>query len=121
MIHILTVNYEEYWCDFIRKDHTKTFLNLESLENWIFEQMKQDYRKNNSAMYLPCGDEMSSINFKPAYDGPNNWIHLIKSTTGIIFSDGRYTSGQKFGSRRVRDWLKHCKERRDNPTFNFIE
>jgi len=118
---MFTVHYEEYHCDYLRKEFAKQFASLEEIEEWMFGQMRQKYQGDSGVMYFPCGDEMSTIEFRPVYGGPHIWIHRINTREGIVFSDGRQTAGQKFGSQRVREWLKHCRRRRDNPVFNFVE
>lgn len=41
------IDYEEYWNDFFRKQHQKTFASLSDIEEWIFGQMQRDYRGDN--------------------------------------------------------------------------
>lgn len=43
---MLNVKLERYLNDFCRKDETKSFASLSELENWIFDQMQQDYPKH---------------------------------------------------------------------------
>lgn len=118
---MFTVHYEEYWNDFMRKEHEKRFSSLDDIESWMFGMMRRDYKNDSLAMYFPKGDKPSEIHLHPERGGPNYWIHLITSADGIVFSDGRQTAGQKFASKRVQEWLAHCMERRDKPAFNFVE
>lgn len=126
---MLKVKYERYWNDFIRKNEEMSFLSLEGLEEWIFGQMKQDYSKNQFAMSFPTPEKAErigesgpwEIEFKPESCGESFWIHLIQSEQGIIFSDGRFTAGQKHWSAEVQNWLRHCEERRKAPKFDFAE
>ena len=46
------IDYEEYWNDFFRKQHQKTFASLSDIEEWIFGQMQRDYRGDNLVMYF---------------------------------------------------------------------
>ena len=122
------VKYERYWNDYHRKDETKTFLNLAELENWIFNQMQQDYTKD-FVMSFPTPKKASrikatgpwSIEFHPTWGEENIYIHKIENSTGIIFSDGRFTSGLKHWTHEVQEWSTHCEEHRKNPKFNFAE
>ena len=115
------IDYEEYWNDFFRKQHQKTFASLSDIEEWVFGQMQRDYRGDNLVMYFPQGDQPSRIEFHPVRGGASFWIYMIQSNDGIVFSDGKLTCGQKYASERVREWLKHCKERRDKPAFCFAQ
>ena len=47
---MITVKYERYWNDYIRKHEEKTFSSLADLEECIFGQMQQGYAK---AMSFP--------------------------------------------------------------------
>lgn len=126
---MLRVKYERYWNDFIRKNEEMSFLSLEGLEEWLFGQMKQNYTKNQFVMSFPTPEKAArigesgpwEIEFKPEYGGESFWIHLIQSEQGIIFSDGRFTAGQKHWSAEVQNWLRHCEERRKAPKFDFAE
>lgn len=114
--------------DFQKKNCEKTFSDLDELENWIFNQMKQDYNKYG-AMTFPTLKFYNKygfsgpgrISFQPEYGDADIWIHKIESSQGIIFSDGTYTSGQKHWSRQVQEWLQHCDDRKRAPKFNFVE
>ena len=123
----MKVIFEKYTNDYNRKSETKTFTSLTELENWIFGQMQQDYSRNRYAMWFPLPESVKkykrdgpgSIEFRPCYGGEDIWIHQIESNDGIIFSDGRFTSGQKHWTIDVQNWLVHCEQRRKNPKFNF--
>ena len=94
---MLNVKLERYLNTFWRKDEAKSFASLSELENWIFDQMQQDYSRNTWAIS----------------------IHQIESSEGIIFSDGRRTAGRKYWTDEVQAWLTHCEQRRRVPQFNF--
>lgn len=120
---MITVRYEEYHNDYHRKDHTMRLANLKDLEDWMFDQMKQDYSSKEKGwlyMYFPV-DEPSRIQFSPQYGGSNFWIHQIENENGIIFTDGGHTASRKHWSQEVQEWLKHCKERQYAPKFVFAE
>lgn len=122
---MIKIKYEEVSPvnDDYNKHLEKSFIALETLENWIFDQMSQNYADNPHIMSFtnpksPNGP--SCISFTPAYGGENYRIHQIETDMGIIFSDGTHTAGQKHWSKDVQNWLMHCEERRKNPTFTFV-
>lgn len=126
---MIRIYYEEYYNDYHRNDHEKSFYSIEELEEWIFGQMRQDYTdKKRWAMSFPTPKRVKSINesgpwsieFKPGYESPTFWIHMIKNDQGIIFSDGNMTAKKKHWSKEIQDWLEHCENRRRNPQFNFV-
>lgn len=122
------VKYERYWNDYRRRHEEKHFSDLAELEEWIFGQMQQNYT-NPSAMSFPTpkkaerikADGPWSIEFRPVWGEENIWIHLIESPSGIVFSDGKFTSGQKHWSKAVQEWLTRCDQRQNAPKFNFAE
>ena len=59
---MLNVKLERYLNTFWRKDEAKSFASLSELENWIFDQMQQDYSRNTWAMSFPTpASAMSSL------------------------------------------------------------
>lgn len=126
---MITVSYEKYWCDYHRNHETQSFGSLAELEEWIFGQMKRDYSKDRYAMSIPTpaaaerihSDGPWSIEFRPDHTGPDFWIHEIRTGEGIIFTDGKLTSGQTHWSKEVKEWLTRMEERRISPKFNFVE
>lgn len=126
---MVKIKYERYWNDFIRKSEEKTFYGLDELANWIFDQMQQDYTKD-FVMSFPTPEKLRRIRetdgpyrieFKPTRGGESIWIYLIQDSNGIIFSDGRFTSGKKHWSRAVQEWCIACDKRQHAPTFNFVD
>lgn len=125
---MIKVFYEEYYNDYIRKNHVKTFSDLTELEEWIFGQMMRD-TSEDFAMFFPtpeilkriCSDGPGRIEFKPQYGGPDFWIHKIENYDGIIFSDGIYTSRKKHWSKEIKEWLIHCDKRKQSPKYLFVE
>ena len=113
-----TVKYELYRHDYDRQHVEKTFNTLDDIENWIFNQMKNDYHDGYLYMYFPVNGE-SHISFKPQTPGPEYWIHEIDSPNGIEFTDGKYTCNQEHTSETIQHWFKHCAERQKKPTFKF--
>lgn len=125
---MITIKYERYWNDYRRENGTKSFKGLNELEEWIFGQMQQDYRKNATIIFPnPKWAEQIgengpwAIQFRPVLGGDLWYIHQIESSNGIIFSDGTFTARQKFWTKEVQDWLVRCKERQKDPKFNFAK
>lgn len=117
---MIKITYTRYLNDFNRSENTKIFSSLLELENWIFGQMRIKYQRDYYAMYFPQ-DPTSYISFCPEYGGWAHWIHMIENENGIIFSDGKCTSGQQHVSIEIRQWLKHCNQRQNQPTYNFVD
>lgn len=127
---MIKVKFEKYWCDYHRQSEEKTFSGLDELEEWIFSQMERNYSDTDShVMSFPTPAKAQrigesgphSIDFSPTLNGPSIWIHYIENGSGIIFSDGKMTAGQKHWSQTVQDWLVHCDKRQHAPKFNFVE
>lgn len=129
---MIRVYFEEYHNDYFRKNHVQAFYGLRDLENWIFDQMRQNYSDKDNGrhvMSFPTPEAAKrivseapwSIEFKPDYDGPTYWIHKIEHNGGILFSDGSMTAKRKHWSKEVQEWCSHCHKRQYNPQFNFIE
>lgn len=122
---MLKVKIERYLNDFCRKDETKSFDDLIKLEDWMFGQMQQ---KHSEGMRFPTPEAAERIGekgpwrieFRPVRGEATIWIHQIETPCGIIFSDGRYTSGQRHWTEEVQEWLVHCEQRCKNPKFNFV-
>lgn len=125
---MLRVKFERYWNDYHRKDEVKTFSEFAEFEEWMFNQMQQDYTGDKGTMCFPTPNKATRINAKgpwgielrPKWGGEEIWIHQIETASGIVFSDGKFTAGRKHWSAEVKAWLAHCEERRCNPQFNFV-
>lgn len=127
---MIQIEYERYVDDSNLSSGQKSFRDLAGLEDWIFGQMRQDYSADSNAMSFPTEEKMARlkqdgpcrISFRPDRYGETISIRQIKTDDGkVVFSDGTYTSGQKFWGRQARKWLEHCERRRRNPTFDFAE
>lgn len=126
---MIKIKFERYWNDYHRKNETKDFSSLSELEEWIFGQMQRDYSKNDYAMSFPTPEKAArivskgpwAIEFTPKRGEESIWIKQIENYSGIIFSDGTFTSGQKHWNKDIQEWLTHCDSRKRNPQFNFAE
>lgn len=123
---MITVYYEEYKNDYNRKNETKNFFSLSGFEDWFFRLCKGDYKRDIS---IPDPD---STWFKPTElpyrlevnanrtDGCTYWVHMIRNSNGIIFSDGRHTNRQKHWNDDAKNMCRRMLERRNNPKFDFV-
>ena len=122
---MITVRMIQYWNDYHKKEVMEHFKSLKELEDWIFGQMRVDYSSEHGAGLLSfpkCDvkDRIYRISVRPEYGGCVYWIKQIEDDgSGIIFSDGTFTAGQKHCTKAVREWLAGCERRKRNPTFNF--
>jgi hypothetical protein len=114
---MITVKYERYWNDYLRRFETKSFYSLSELENWMFDSIKRSYK---NALRFPTS-EPCRIEVAPSPTSELIWIHLIETDGGIIFSDGEMTDKHKHWSEEVKKWLMHCEERKNKPKFNFVD
>ncbi len=65
-------------------------------------------------------DRIYEISARPERGGYVFWIKLIEDEeSGIIFSDGTFTAGQRHCTNAVREWLAECEVRKKNPVFHF--
>ncbi len=122
---MITVRMIQYWNDYHKKELRERFGGLGELADWIFDQMRVDYTSEsgkNMLSFPKCdtGSSTYEISVRPEYGGYVFWIKLIEDeNSGIIFSDGTFTAGQKHCTKAVRKWLARCEDRKKNPTFHF--
>jgi len=104
---MITVRYEEYTNDFIRRHLDKCFTSLRCFEDWFFELCDGKYEDKIS---IPNPDRTDIWGNGPSRMEVNDmWtrdkcylVHMISRDGVIIFSDGKHTNQQK-----------------NAPTFNF--
>lgn len=122
---MITARMIQYWNDCHKKELRERFGGLGELEDWIFDQMRVDYTSEagkNMLSFPKCdtGSSIHEISVRPEYGGYVFSIRLIEDgDSGIIFSDGTFTAGQKHCTKAVREWLAGCRDRKENPTFHF--
>ena len=138
MYMYIRVKFEEYVNDNARHEYTKRFDNLSMLEEYLFQKAFGPYDKSISfinpdrvtssmihmdkELWLPP----SSISVT-TFNGSTLMVHLIEKTPcsgvkkfdSIIYSTGVYTNGICYWNDEVKDWLRHCNQRKENPQFNF--
>lgn len=125
---MIRVEYQKYWNDLRTQNGlVKTFYSLKDVENWLFDNASRSRGGYNNLFFPPtvptnwkANPEPSRIETHDAEDW-DIWIHRIDNENGIIFSDGKYTSGMKHWNEEVKEWLARCAERKaDKPQFNFV-
>lgn len=122
---MITVRMIQYWNDYHKKELRENCKDLKELGDWIFNQMRVDYSSEHGKRLLSfpkCDTERGiyEISVMPEYGGCVFWIKQIEDDrSGILFSDGTFTAGQKHCTKMVREWLVECERRKKNPTFNF--
>lgn len=122
---MITVRMIQYWNDYHKKELRERFRSLDELADWIFNQMRADYTSERGKYLLSfpkCDTDKGiyRISVMPEYGEYEFWINQIEEEdAGIIFSDGTFTAGRKHCTKRVREWLAGCEERKKNPTFHF--
>lgn len=122
---MITVRMIQYWNDYHKKELRERFRDLEELADWIFNQMRVDYTSEhgrNLLSFPKCdtNDRIYKISVRPECGSYEFWIKQIEDEySGIIFSDGTFTAGQKHCTKAVREWLTKCENRKKSPTFNF--
>ncbi|MCM1221619.1 MAG: hypothetical protein NC548_44790 [Lachnospiraceae bacterium] len=122
---MITVRMIQYWNDYHKKELREHFGSLEGLEEWIFDQMRVDYASEQGRGYLSfprcdTSDRIYRISVRPERGGHVFWIKMIEDEeSGIIFSDGTFTAGQKHCTKAVRKWLAGCEDRKKKPVFRF--
>lgn len=119
---MIRIRYEEYYNDYRRTHHRKTFENLDEVADWIFMQMKTNYSdKQKGWLYMSFPILTAScITFKPEHGKAAYWIHEISDERGILLTDGIYTAGKKHISKEVVEWSEKCKKRQYDPQFIFV-
>lgn len=122
---MITVRMIQYWNDYHKKEIMERFQDLKELEEWIFGQMRVDYSSEHGRNLLSfprCDVEgnIYRISVQPEHGSYVYWIKQIEEDhSGILFSDGTFTAGQKHCTKRLQEWLAECERRKKNPTFNF--
>lgn len=102
----------------------KEVYDFEELEEFIFKTATAGRTDDKKYMDIPTSkDYIHSINFWTGYDKGQCYIHKIENDKGIIFSDGTYTSNQKFISDGFLKFCNDCNYKAINkipPTYNFV-
>lgn len=126
---MITVKYERYSDDYHRHIESKTFSGLGALADWLFE--KAEGRYEDKMFFVNPDNEWltheksklrldsSCISLRYDSSGYETWILQINKDGKIIYSTGRFTNGISHWNEEVKQWLRDCRDRQKNPTFNF--
>lgn len=123
---MFTIYGEKYYNDFTRQNVRMSFHSL----NEIYDYMKSiSYGFSDKyGNYFPTrrGDDYNwcgriSCSDKEDKLYRNFWIYKIENENGILYSNGRYTDGEKFCAKIVEDWLMDCRNKMENKKFSFVE
>lgn len=118
---MLYVRYEEYTNDFTRRYCDKSFASFDAFADWLFGLCDGLYEERISIpdpTRCRTGPYRIEVN---CYRAQNKcyWVHQIERDGKIIFSDGKFTSGQKHWNEEVQKLCANMIRRRNQPVFNF--
>lgn len=118
---MIRIKYEEYTNDFTRRFLEKQFAFMEEFENWFFNLCDGEYSRNIS---IPDPKRCAGVPYRMEVNCVRTqnkcyWVHQIEWDNKIVFSDGRYTSGQKHWNEWIKQLCERMIARKDNPKFNF--
>lgn len=123
---MIKIKYEKYYNDYINSYETKTFDSLESLADWLFGLVKGEYKKSmwfvdpeNSCVYNDGKLHLDGSCIKSRDEKWIYWVELIEKDGAIIYSTGKFTNGICHWNDEIKQWLIACRERMNNPMFNF--
>lgn len=122
---MIKVKYNKYYNDYRRFDEIKTFCSLDDFANWLFDMVQGDY-KYKIWFVDPYDDHMRDGKLHldnsciKSRDGDwQYWIEQIEKDGAIIYSTGKYTNGICHWNDEIKQWLVKCRDRMNNPRFNF--
>lgn len=121
---MITVKYEEYTNDLIRRNMEKSFPSLRSFEDWFFDLCDGKYEDKIS---IPNPDRTDIWGDGPGRMEVNDmwtrdkcyWVHMISREGKIIFSDGKHTNYQKHWNDEMKEFCRGMLQRKNSPAFNF--
>lgn len=122
---MIRIKYEKYYNDYNRSFATKSFNTLNELADWMFDMV---YGKYDFKIYFTdpndphISNEKLRLDSSCIYTSDNKyryWIHQIEKDGKIIYSCGTFTNGICHWNDEIKDWLRTCRDRMNNPQFNF--
>ena len=120
-----TITATKYHNDLDKVVEQKQFASLDLIFDFL-KRMSFDFQRNSYADFpTPRGRELydwvGRIQVRNEADPYyySYWIHKIEDGDWILFSDGRYTDGQRFCSGEVQAWLEKSNAYVKNRKFNF--
>lgn len=124
---MIKIKYQKYYNDYNNSYETKTFDSLESLADWLFGLVKGEYKRSMyfqdpNSKYIYDNDGKPCLDSSCIKSNDGKWtyrVELIEKDGAIIYSSGKFTNGICHWNDEVKQWLIACRERRENPVFNF--
>lgn len=121
------VKFQKYYNDLNYSYEEKDFSSLKILEDWMFDLVDGKYKDkmwftnpDNQKCY-PDNEKLKLDNscIKVRTNFATYGIELIKKDKVIIYSTGKFTNGICHWNEDIKNWLRECRNRMMNPTFNF--
>lgn len=119
------VKYIQYKNDLERTDAIREFSSLDDVSDWLFGMVKGQYSKKlyfvdpEKDIYPDGILRLEKTDIAATDDIYAYWIQEISEDDKILYSCGTYTNGICHWCERIREWLKACRERVSNPSFDF--
>lgn len=120
------VKYEKYYNDLRNSQEVGTFYSLDETADWLFGMVKGPYERSGLYFTNPDADHeyggklsLDSSCIKSS-DGTYSYlVEQIECDGVIIYSCGTLTNGICHWNEDIKQWLRDCRNRMANPTFNF--
>lgn len=123
---MIKVKYKKYYNDFKNSMETKIFYSLDDLADWLFGMVNGKY--DSFKIYFVNPDTVHTYNGKLHLDNScisssddhwHYWVEQIERDGKIIYSTGKFTNGISYWNEDIKQWLRECRNRINNPQFNF--
>lgn len=122
---MITVKYEKYYNDYRNTQETKNFSSLEEVADWLFGMVQGEYKRsmrfiNPDDDHMVEGKLCLNRSYIESRDGTYvYWVEQIEKDGMIIYSCGTFTNRICHWNEEVKQWLRECRTRRNNPQFIF--
>ena len=123
---MITVRYEKYYNDYRNSQEVKQFSSLEEVADWLFGMVKGEYKRSiffvnpDSDHIMYEGKLHLDSSCIKSHDGTYTyWVEQIEKDGAIIYSCGTFTNRICHWNDEVKQWIRECRTRMNNPQFNF--
>lgn len=122
---MVRVRYKKYYHDWRQSQEQKCFDDLSEVADWMFGMVKGEYKR---AMFFtnPDDDHMREgklhLDSSCIQTSDGKWVYFIEQIEKdgrIIYSCGTFTNKVCHWNEEVKQWIKACRARMENPVFNF--